>query len=86
MLPSGIKYVYPEGGLFTWMELPEQIDTTALLKDAVAQKVAYMPGKEFFVEGQPIRNNCMRISFGGVAPEKIVIGMKRLAKVINTKS
>ena len=85
MLPAGIKYVYPEGGLFTWVELPEQIDTTALLKDAVAQKVAYMPGKEFFVEGQPIRNDCMRISFGGVAPEKIPIGMERLARVINTK-
>ena len=85
MLPAGIKYVYPEGGLFTWVELPEQIDTTALLKDAVAQKVAYMPGKEFFVEGQPIRNDCMRISFGGVAPEKIPIGMERLARVINPK-
>ena len=85
MLPSGIKSVYPEGGLFTWVELPEQTDTTALLKDAVAQKVAYMPGKEFFVEGQPILNNCMRVSFGGVAPEKIRVGMERLAKVIDSK-
>jgi len=85
MMPSGIKYIYPDGGLFTWVELLEQIDTTDLLKDAIAQKVAYMPGKEFFVEGQPIRNDCMRISFGGVAPEKILIGMERLAKVINTR-
>ena len=74
MLPAAIKSVYPEGGLFTWVELPEQIDTTALLNDAVAQKVAYMPGKEFFVEGQPIRNNCMRVSFGGVSPEKFLSG------------
>lgn len=82
MLPGDIKFVEPEGGLFTWVELAEEIDTTALLREAVGQKVAYMPGKEFFVEGQPIRNNCMRISFGGVTPEKIVVGMKRLAKVI----
>jgi 2-aminoadipate transaminase len=82
MLPGDIKYVYPDGGLFTWVELPEHIDTTAMLKEAVAQKVAYMPGKEFFVEGQPIRNNCMRVSFGGVAPEKIPVGIERLAKVI----
>ncbi len=81
-LPAGIKYVYPDGGLFTWVELPGQIDTTALLPDAVAQKVAYMPGREFFVEGQPIRSNCMRLSFGGVTPEKIEAGMDRLAKVI----
>jgi 2-aminoadipate transaminase len=85
MLPGDVKYVYPDGGLFTWVELPGQIDTTAMLQHAVAQKVAYMPGKEFFVEGQPIRNNCMRISFGGVPPEKIPVGMERLAKVISSK-
>ncbi len=84
-LPAEIKSVYPDGGLFTWIELPEHIDTTELLRDAVAQKVAYMPGREFFVEGQPIRNNCMRISFGGVVPEKIQIGMDRLAHVIKSK-
>ena len=85
MLPGDLKYVDPQGGLFTWVELPEQIDTTAMLNEAVKQKVAYMPGREFFVEGQPIRNNCMRISFGGVPPEKILIGMERLAKVIHAK-
>jgi 2-aminoadipate transaminase len=84
-LPAGIQYVYPDGGLFTWVELPEQIDTTALLRDAVAQQVAYMPGREFFVEGQPIRSNCMRLSFGGVTPEKIQIGMDRLAQVIKAR-
>lgn len=85
MLPSDIKSVYPQGGLFTWVELPEQVDTTALLKDAVEQKVAFMPGKEFFVEGQPIQNNCMRISFGSMEPQKILLGMERLAKVVCTK-
>ncbi|MBI5952231.1 MAG: PLP-dependent aminotransferase family protein [Chloroflexi bacterium] len=85
MLPEGVKYVYPDGGLFTWVELPGQVDTTAMLGDAVAQKVAYMPGREFFVEGQPVRDNCMRVSFGGVMPEKIPVGMERLAKVIRSK-
>ncbi len=85
MLPADVKSVYPDGGLFTWVELPGHIDTTAMLHDAVAQKVAYMPGKEFFVEGQPIRNNCMRVSFGGVTPEKIPVGMERLAQVISAK-
>jgi 2-aminoadipate transaminase len=85
MLPADVKFVYPDGGLFTWVELPEQIDTTALLNDAVQQNVAYMPGKEFFVEGQPIQNNCMRVSFGAVPSEKIRVGMDRLAKVIKAK-
>jgi 2-aminoadipate transaminase len=82
MLPEGVKFVYPDGGLFTWVELPEPMDTTAMLSAAIAQKVAYMPGREFFVEGQPIRDNCMRLSFGSVTPEKIPVGMERLATVI----
>lgn len=85
MLPEGVKYVYPDGGLFTWVELPGQMDTTAMLPDAMAQKVAYVPGREFFVEGQPVRNNCMRISFGSVPPEKIRVGMERLGRVVSSK-
>lgn len=83
MLPAEVKSVYPEGGLFTWLELPGQIDTTSMLKDAVTQKVAYMPGREFFVQDHPSRENSMRVSFGGVEPEQIRVGMERLAKVIN---
>ncbi len=85
MLPAGVKSIYPDGGLFTWVELPEHADTTAMLEEAKLHKVAYMPGREFFVEGQPIRNNCMRISFGGVPPERIRLGMERLAEVICSK-
>lgn len=85
MLPGDVKFVYPDGGLFTWVELPGQVDTTAMLADAVAQKVAYMPGREFFVEGQPIRESCMRLSFGGVTPERIQVGMERLAGVIRAR-
>jgi 2-aminoadipate transaminase len=85
MLPAEVKSVYPEGGLFTWLELPKQINTTSMLKDAVAQKVAYMPGREFFVQDHPSRDNSMRVSFGGVTPENIRVGMERLAKVIKAK-
>jgi 2-aminoadipate transaminase len=85
MLPSEIKSVYPDGGLFTWVELPQRVNTTALLADAHAQKVAYVPGREFFVENKDAHDNCMRISFGGVEPEKIRIGMERLAGVIKAK-
>ena len=85
MLPDGVKYVYPDGGLFTWVELPEQVDTTSMLEEAKQHKVAYMPGRKFFVEGQPIHNNCMRVSFGGVTPENIKIGMERLSSVVYSK-
>lgn len=85
LLPAEVSAVYPDGGLFTWVEMPKRVNTTALLADAHAKKVAYVPGREFFVEDRDNHDNCMRISFGGVEPEKIRVGMDRLASVIKAK-
>lgn len=84
-LPEGTKHVFPDGGLFTWVELPGNIDTTELLKEANEYKVAYVAGEGFFVEGGGKGKNCMRVSFGNVSPEKIEIGMQRLGKLIASK-
>ena len=84
-LPKGTKRVYPDGGLFTWVELPGHIDTTELLKEAVQHKVAFIPGEGFFSGGKGKGKNCMRVSFGNVPPEKIRVGMERLGKLIASK-
>lgn len=83
--PEGTKRTFPDGGLFTWAELPGGINTTDLLVEATsnpAVKVAYVAGEGFFIEGGGIGNHCMRISFGAVAPEKIRIGAERLGNLI----
>lgn len=48
-------------------------------------KVAYVAGEDFYVERGGKGNNCMRISFGGVIPEKIRIGAERLGKLVCSK-
>ncbi len=86
--PEGTKRTMPDGGLFTWAELPGGINTTELLTESTTNpevKVAYVAGEGFFTEGGGKGNNCMRISFGGVAPEKIRTGMERLGKLICSK-
>jgi len=86
--PAGTKRTFPDGGLFTWAELPGGINTTELLAEATSNpdvKVAYVAGEGFFTEGGGRGNNCMRISFGGVAPEKIRTGIERLGKLICSK-
>lgn len=86
--PKGTKRTFPDGGLFTWAELPGGINTTELLAEATANpevKVAYVAGESFFTEGGGMGNNCMRISFGGVAPEKIRIGIEKLGNLICSK-
>ena len=84
-LPAGTKRVFPDGGLFTWVELPGDIDTTALLEEAAAYKVAFVAGEGFFTDGGGRGHNCMRLSFGSVPPEKIRIGMERLGRLITSK-
>ena len=84
-MPAGTKWVYPDGGLFTWVELPGGIDTTQLLHEAAACKVAYVAGAGFFVGNTGEGKNCMRISFGNVTPEKIDVGIRRLGDLIRTK-
>lgn len=83
--PEGTKRVFPDGGLFTWVELPGGIDTTELLKEANAAKVAYVAGEGFFTEGGGKGKNCMRVSFGAQSPENIRNGIERLGKLIQSK-
>ena len=84
-MPEGTKWVYPDGGLFSWVELPECIDTTELLKEAADYKVAYIAGAGFYAGNTGEGRNCMRISYGNVSPEKINEGIRRLAALIRSK-
>ena len=84
LFPEGTKHTFPDGGLFTWAELPGGIDTAQLLPEANAHKVAYVAGAGFFTEPGK-GGNCMRLSFGGVQPDKIRVGMQRLADLVAAK-
>lgn len=84
--PEGTKHTYPDGGLFTWAELPGDIDTTELLKETMDKlHISFVAGRGFYVEGGDAGKNCMRISFGAVPPDKIYTGIKRLGDYIKTK-
>lgn len=86
--PEGSKYNCPDGGLFTWVELPEEIDTSALLKESLEDPevaVAFVAGEGFFAERGGKGKNCMRLSFGCNTPEVTEIGMQRLGKFICSK-
>ena len=78
--PPEAKFTYPEGGLFTWVELPEHIDTKELMVKAVEKKVAFVPGGSFYANGG--HENTMRLNYSNMPDEKIVEGIKRLAEVI----
>ena len=74
-----VKYVRPEGGLFVWCELPENVNMLEFVKDCIANKVAVVPGSAFMINDE--ETNCFRMNFSTPSDEKIVEGMKLLGKV-----
>jgi 2-aminoadipate transaminase len=81
-MPEGVKWTHPKGGLFLWATLPEYMDATQILKPAIAEKVAFVPGTSFHPNGGG--KNTMRLNFSMPTPEKITLGMERLGRVIKT--
>ena len=74
-----VKYVRPEGGLFVWCELPENVNMLEFVTDCIANKVAVVPGAAFMINDE--ETNCFRMNFSTPSDEKIVEGMKILGKV-----
>lgn len=74
----------PEGGMFLWLQLPQHLDSVELLKQAVEEKVAFVPGQPFYADGTG--HNTLRLSFSVATPEQIQSGIARLAKVIKAAS
>lgn len=75
-----IKWPVPEGGMFLWATLHENINTTDMFHDAIAENVAYVIGSAFFADGSG--SNCMRLNFTHADDDKILEGVKRLSGVV----
>lgn len=77
--PAEIKYTDPEGGMFLWLELPEGLDSDAILDDALAAGIAYIPGESFFsFDGV---KNTIRMNFTMVKDDQIRDGIRILGDV-----
>ncbi|HEY3343963.1 MAG TPA: PLP-dependent aminotransferase family protein [Anaerolineaceae bacterium] len=80
-MPVGVKWTHPQGGLFLWATIPDNMDTTALLQDAIQKKVAFVPGAPFYPCGGDGKNT-MRLNFSYAKDELIQEGILRLASVL----
>lgn len=78
--PAGVKHTNPNGGLFTWFEVKEGLNTAEILQEALKENVAYVPGSSFFPGGG--HHNFARLNYSCMCEEKIVEGIKRLGKVL----
>jgi 2-aminoadipate transaminase len=78
--PEEVKCTKPQGGMFLWVTLPENISSLNLFKQATKENIAFVPGRAFYVDGGG--DNTLRLNFSNSDEEKIEEGIKRLAKVI----
>jgi 2-aminoadipate transaminase len=81
--PEGYLCNKPNGGMFAWVTLPKEVDTEAMFLDAFKEKVAYVHGKAFCVDGGG--RSSMRLNFSYSTNEQLETGMKRLGAVIERK-
>ena len=71
------RWSRPEGGYFLWLELPDEVDASALLVRASEAGVTFVPGADF--GGEP---NTLRLAFSYVSSSEITEGIARLAKLV----
>ena len=79
-LGSFVEYVKPEGGLFVWCKLPDEVDMLEFVSKAVESKVAVVPGSAFLVNDNE-KTQYIRLNFSTPTNEGIVKGVKALGEV-----
>jgi 2-aminoadipate transaminase len=78
---SNITWNAPKGGMFLWVELPENVDAEELLKYAVKEGVAFVPGKPFYAQEPKV--NTLRLNFTHTDPENTAVGVNRFTQAVN---
>lgn len=80
-MPDRVKYTRPEGGLFLWCTLPEDIELNEFVQAALKRKVAVVPGTAFNCdESDP--SNAFRVTYATPSEEQIVTGIRILGETV----
>jgi 2-aminoadipate transaminase len=80
--PSDVKYTKPEGGMFLWVTLPDEMSSMELFNIAIDENVAFVPGEAFYSDNPEL--NTLRLNFSNSDEKKIEEGIKRLGSAIKS--
>ena len=79
-MPADTTWQRPQGGMFFWLRLPAGCDALALLPQAVAAGIAYVPGSAFYAHAADTRT--LRLSFVTLSPDDIAEAVFLLGRVL----
>ena len=75
---EGVRWMRPDGGLYIWLALPEEIETGPtgeLFEHTLQEGTLYVPGEYCYPsEGTPRPKNMIRLSFGVQSPQLMNLG------------
>ena len=81
--PAEACWHKPASGLYVWVELPNGIDASELLKAAIeTEHVAFIPGSSFCVPGSHCATSSLRLNFTNCSPARIEEGIMRLGRLV----
>jgi len=80
VFPANTTFTKPEGGLFSWVELPPNINARDVLEKCLERNVAFVPGGSFFPNGG--NENTFRINFSNMPEDRIVDGLTRIGGIL----
>ena len=77
---AAAEYTRPEGGIYLWVTLPDNVDTDRLYQAALQHGIEFNPGSQWTVNGAENRHR-LRICFGHPSLDTIKDGIAKLADV-----
>lgn len=78
--PAATRVTDPQGGFVLWLELPAEVDATAVHRRAIAEQIAFVPGEMFSAGGQ--YRHYLRLACGHPWSERIDAAVRRLGMLI----
>jgi DNA-binding transcriptional MocR family regulator len=78
--PGTLRFARPQGGLYLWCRVGHGINARALLQQALAQGVAFVPGDAFYAD--PAGESELRLCFSSVLPTAIDEAVRKLAAAL----
>ena len=76
----GMSWSQPDGGLFVWVKLPEDVDRVRLQELAVARGITYATGQAFHALSADVAY--LRLAFGWIDKDDIPEGVRLLAECV----
>ena len=79
-MPKEVKFTRPEGGIFLWCSLPEELDLGEFVKRAGDKNVFVVPGTAFSADTEEVSHS-FRLNYSMPSDEEIERGIKILADI-----